>query len=129
MKIATLLFTYNRSWHTEQVLSALKKNSEKPQVLYIFQDGVKTGDENIEWERVNHLINSVDWCDKEIIVSDCNRGLSASILDGINYVMKNYDAIIVLEDDCVPASNFLSYMRQCLEKYKDYENVYSIRRL
>ncbi len=41
MKIATLLFTYNRSYHTEQALSALKENTALPQKLIVFQDGRK----------------------------------------------------------------------------------------
>ena len=111
MNIATLLFTYNRSYHTELVLTALMENAVRPQKLYIFQDGLNQGSgEEKEWERVNHIIHTVDWCDTEVIVSDCNRGLAEAIVSGINYAFKDNDAVIVLEDDCVPAKNFLGYM-------------------
>lgn len=126
MKIATLLFTYNRSWHTEQVIDGLKNNTILPQKLFVFQDGLRPGEDACEWNNVNSLIHSIDWCEKEIIVSEYNKGLADSIISGINYVFKEYDAIIVLEDDCVPAADFLNFMYQCLEKYQDMTKIYCV---
>lgn len=126
MKIATLLFTYNRSYHTEQVISALKRNIVLPQKLFVFQDGLRHDRDKLEWKKVNNLIHSIDWCDREIIVSEYNKGLAESIVSGINYVFKDYDAVIVLEDDCVPTANFIYFMQQCFEKYRENKKVYSI---
>ena len=126
MKIATLLFTYNRSYHTGQVISSLKKNRVLPEKLFVFQDGLKQGSDDSEWKKVNNLIHSIDWCESEVIVSDYNKGLAASIVYGINYAFKEYEAVIVLEDDCVPAPGFISFMTQCFEKYQNNKKVYSI---
>lgn len=126
MKIVTLLFTYNRSKHTKQVLDALKQNTVLPQKLFLFQDGMKQVEDISEWEKVNVLIHNVDWCDKEIVVSEHNKGLAESIVSGINYVFEKYDAVIVLEDDCVPAPNFVRFMEQCFEKYENEKKVYSV---
>jgi len=126
MKIAVILFTYNRSYHTKLVIDALRKNTMLPQKLFIFQDGLKQDCDYDEWKEVNNLIGTIDWCDKEIIVSEYNKGLSASIISGINYVFKDYEAVIVLEDDCVPEENYISFMEQCLKKYKDNRNVYAV---
>lgn len=126
MKVATLLFTYNRSYHTEQVITALKQNTVLPQKLFVFQDGLRQGQDGCEWKKVNDLIQNINWCEREIIVSEYNKGLAASITSGINYVFKEYDAVIVLEDDCVAAANYINFMQQCLEKYKDNRKVYSV---
>lgn len=126
MKIATLLFTYNRSYHTEQVIAALQRNTVLPQKLFVFQDGLKPGVDDSEWNKVNRLINGIDWCEKEVIVSGYNKGLAASIVSGIDYAFREYEAVIVLEDDCVSTSNFISFMQQCFEKYKDNQKVYSV---
>ncbi len=126
MKIATLLFTYNRSYHTEQVLQSLKQNTVLPQRLFVFQDGRREYDNVKEWERVNRLICDIDWCQTEIIVSSANKGLANSILDGIQRVFEQYDAVIVLEDDCVLAVNFISFMQQCFKKYQNVQKVYSV---
>ena len=126
MKIATLLFTYHRSYHTDQVISSLRQNTVLPQKVLIFQDGLKKGGDIREWEKVNSLIHSIDWCDKEIIVSEYNKGLDASILFGIDYAFREYDAVIVLEDDCITAPNFMRFMTQCLEKYQDIDKIHSV---
>lgn len=126
MKIATLLFTYKRSYHTEQVINSLKQNTVLPTKLFIFQDGLKPGDDNNEWRRVNDIIRAIDWCEKEIIESSYNKGLASSIVSGVDYAFKEYDAVIVLEDDCVPAANFISFMQQCFEKYEENKKVYSV---
>lgn len=126
MRIATVVFTYNRSKHTKQVLDGLKQNTILPEKLFIFQDGLKRQEHKKEWIKVNELIHKINWCDTKIIVSAFNKGLSASIISGINEVFKSYDAAIILEDDCVPAANFICFMNQCFEKYKDNKKVYSI---
>lgn len=126
MKIATLLFTYNRSNHTKYVIEALERNTVLPQKLFLFQDGLKWEEDASEWKKVNDLIHNVDWCDKEIIVSVYNKGLAESIVSGIDHALEEYDAVIVLEDDCVPASNFMRFMEQCFEKYENERKVYSI---
>lgn len=126
MDIAVSLFTYNRSYHTKMVLSSLKHSTILPSKLYVFQDGLRPGDDITEWKKVNMLIHAIDWCDTEVLVSVENKGLAHSVLSGVNYAFKESDAVIVLEDDCVPTSNFISYMYQCFEKYKNNEKVYSV---
>ena len=126
MRIATLLFTYNRSFHTGQVLNALRQNTEMPEKLFVFQDGVKQDKDLSEWKKVNDIINNIDWCDNEIIVSDYNKGLADSVISGIEYVFREYDAIIVLEDDCVPFYSFMTFMNESLQTYRDNKEVYSV---
>ena len=126
MKIATVLFTYNRSGHTKAVLDALSENSVLPEKLFIFQDGLRDGMDDREWKKVNALIHTIDWCDTEIIVSKYNKGLAKSIVSGITQVFAGYDAVIVLEDDCVPMPSFMQFMIQCFEKYEKEKNVYSV---
>lgn len=126
MKIATILFTYNRSRHTKKVLDALRNNTMKPDMLYIFQDGLKEEKHQVEWKRVNKLIKEISWCNCEVVVSEVNKGLAKSIVTGINYVHESHDAVIVLEDDCVPHPLFLAYMYSALEVYEHEKQVYSI---
>lgn len=126
MKTVTVLFTYNRSYHTEQVINAIKKSTVLPEKLLIFQDGPKKEDDLKEWKKVNRLINSIDWCEKEVFAAEENRGLAASILSGVNYAFEEHEAVIVLEDDCVPSSDFISFMNQCFDKYNGDKRVYSI---
>lgn len=126
MKIATILFVYARSAHTQRVLKALERNIEKPQMLYIFQDGKKESTNITEWKQVNELIKSIKWCKTEVVVSDMNRGLSESIIFGTHYVSECNDAFVVLEDDCVPHPLWLKYMYDSLHRYKQVNDIFCI---
>ena len=125
-EIPTILLVYNRPNHTRLVLNALRDNSECPDHLFIFHDGIKD-DTNIEdWKKVEEIIRNVDFCPVSVITDDSNKGLANSVKESINFVLKKYDAFVVLEDDCVPAEGFMSFMRQCLVEYEKTENVYCV---
>ncbi|MBR4981575.1 MAG: glycosyltransferase [Lachnospiraceae bacterium] len=126
MKIGTAVFTYNRSKHTEQVLNELSKNTILPEKLFLFQDGLKNENDKVEWEKVKEIIRGVNWCETEVIEANQNKGLANSIVDGVNYVFEDYEAIIVLEDDCVPHPQFMEYMVQSLNQYAKNLEVYCI---
>ena len=126
MKIGTILFTYNRPEHTAKVIEGLKNNTELPEKLYIFHDGLKMEKHKSEWEEVRSIIEQVDFCPVEIIRSEKNKGLAKSIVDGVDYVLEYCDAVIVLEDDCVPMPLFMSYMNSALMKYLESNKVYGI---
>ncbi len=126
MKIATILFTYNRPVHTQKVLYALSQNDVRPQKLIIFQDGMNSATDKKDWETVGEAIKNITWCETEIHITEKNKGLANSIVQGIDYAFQTYDAVIVLEDDCVPHCKFMSFMYQCLERYQGEKRVYSV---
>ena len=86
--------------------------------LYIFQDGMKENTNVEEWKSVNRLIQEIDWCETYVQVSETNKGLAKSIVAGVDYVLQECDAVIVLEDDCVPHPQFMEYMLKALKKYE-----------
>lgn len=126
LEIACIIFTYNRSEHTRQTIEALRNNTVIPKHLFIFQDGLKSAKDKEEWEIVNRLICSVDWCPVTVIVSERNKGLAESIVSGVTKVFDTYDAVIVLEDDCVSHPLFMKYAIDCLNKYQNTKKVFSI---
>lgn len=126
MKIGTILFTWHRSTHTRKVLEALSKNDVLPEVLYIFQDGVNEKTNSEEWQKVNQLINNVSFCETKVYVSDINKGCARSIVSGINFALQECDAVIVLEDDCVPDKQFMRFIVSALKTYKNEDKVYCV---
>lgn len=125
MKIGIIIFAYNRNKHLQQVLNGLRKNKGVEQI-YIFQDGLKKEEHRAGWEKTTEVIDNIDWCKVIFSKSDQNKGLKKTILEGVNKVFREYDAIIVLEDDCVVTSNFMDFMTQSLEKYQDDKKVYCV---
>ncbi len=126
MRIATVLFAYRRGRHIKEVIAALENNTELPEKLFIFQDGYKLDMPDEEWLEVNKIIKEVNFCDCEVHVSHKNKGLAKAIYTGVSYALERYDAVIVLEDDCVPHPLFMSFMHKSLKKYEKMERVYSV---
>lgn len=126
MKIGTILFTYQRSGHTRRVLEALSENTLLPEKLYIFQDGMKESTNDYEWKKVNEIIQNVDWCETKVHISKANKGLARSVETGISQVLRECDAAIILEDDCVPCKGFMSFMISALNRYEENQQVYSV---
>ena len=120
-----LLFTYNRPWHTQQVLDSLQRNvlSEQSE-LFVFSDGAKNPeDENLVSETREILSQTKGFKKITIIERPVNFGLAANIINGVSSIIKQYGKVIVLEDDLVTAPSFLSFMNKALTLYKDVDEV------
>ena len=102
------------------------QNTVLPEMLYIFQDGKRESTDSAEWDNVSTLIRDQNFCPTQVLISEENKGLAKSIYEGVNYALKEYDAVIVLEDDCVPVPDFINFCNQGLLFYKNNESVYSI---
>jgi hypothetical protein len=61
-----------------------------------------------------------------IILRQNNLGLSKNIIDGINFVLKNNNKIIVLEEDLKLSKNFLNFLNSGLKIYEREKKVASI---
>ncbi len=125
MDIALAVFAYNRPIHLQKILGALKNNI-RLQNVYIFQDGLAAEDDMENWTKVQNVIQSIDWMEYAYITYPQNKGCAFSIEDGISHVLSEHEAVIVLEDDCVPHENFISFAVGCLEKYREDKRVWGI---
>jgi hypothetical protein len=129
MKLAPIvLFTYKRLDTLQQTVVALQKNYLALESdLYIFSDAAKGELDAVAVNEVRKYIQSVDGF-KSITIyeSQVNKGLATSIIEGVSQVLKVHESVIVLEDDLVSTNNFLDYMNQSLESFKNEEDVFSI---
>jgi hypothetical protein len=123
-----VLFVYKRLDHLKHTIISLKKNVEsKKSKLIIFSDGYKNEDEKKDIIIIRDYIKNIKGFKKiEIIERKKNLGLAKNIVKGINKIFKNHEEAIILEDDIVVSSTFLSYMNNNLEIYRKNFNVASI---
>ncbi len=122
------LFTYKRLNETKQTVSALKENNlAKKSDLIIFSDGPKTeSDIKAIQELRDYLTTISGFRTIKIYESVENKGLAKSIIHGVSKVLNQYQDIIVVEDDLKTSTNFLDFMNQGLNFYKNNSNVISI---
>ena len=123
-----VLFTYNRLEETKQTVEALQKNFlASDSVLFIFSDGYKNEESKNKVEAVRNYIHSIGGFKKvNVFESKKNKGLANSIIYGVSQVLKDFESVIVLEDDLITSPNFLDFMNQALCFYNNDNSVFSI---
>ena len=129
MRLAPIvLFTYNRLWHTQKTVEALKNNELAGESeLIIYSDGAKNKSAYESVSQVRDYVETIDGFKKVTIISrEKNWGLANSIIDGVTQAIKKHGKVIVLEDDLVTSPFFLRYMNDALEFYKDENHVMHI---
>lgn len=122
------LFVYKRLEETISTIDSLKKNFLADQtVLYIFSDGPKSEKDKLPVEQVRDYIKGVQGFKDVILkISEKNKGLAASIISGVSFILDSNDRVIVLEDDLLTSSNFLKFMNDSLEVFNKREDIQSI---
>lgn len=123
-----VLFVYNRPVHTRQTVEALQKNKlANESELYIYSDAAKNENGAEKVNEVREYIKTIDGFKKvSIIEREKNWGLANSIIDGVTKIINEYGRIIVLEDDLIVSVNFLTYMNESLDVFKDRRDIFSI---
>ena len=119
-----VIFAFNRPDSLQRMIDSLKLNplyEESEKFVYI--DGPRSEDER---HKVDEVIAVAKNITHNVSISPVNKGLGSSIIAGVSAVLEKYGKAIVLEDDLVFTSNFLSYMNQALEFYEDDNRIISI---
>jgi hypothetical protein len=123
------IFAFNRPRHLERLLISLVANEEaKHSKIFVFVDGPrKVADE----EPINLVLSTIERFKSNLninlIRSVENKGLSASVLSGIDFVLESNSEVIVLEDDLVLANSFLKFCNQGLNHFRNNPLIASIQ--
>lgn len=122
------LFAYRRPEHLARCLASLAANPEARQTaLVIYCDGPKSAADAKLVATTRDVARAAEgFTSVRVIASDVNRGLAASVISGVSEVLEWSDSVIVVEDDLVVSEDFLAYMNQGLELYRDEPKVVSI---
>jgi len=128
MMAPIVLFVYNRPAHTERTLSALKKNTlAQESDLIIYSDAAKTEAAFDAVADVRRIIrDTTGFRSVTVREAQSNKGLAASIIDGVTSVINEYGSAIVLEDDIETSPYFLKFMNDALSKFQGDERVWHI---
>lgn len=107
------LFAYNRPSHLRRVLISLENYKIKQ--VYLFVDGPKNNKDKIIQQEIEFMTKHNPYIKIKIIKNKKNKGLAASITNGINLLSKKYKNIIILEDDCIPRKEFFIFVIKILK--------------
>jgi hypothetical protein len=118
------LFVFNRPEHTHQVLDGLAENDIDH--LYVFADGAGPNHKDGPIKTTRNLIRDIDFCDVDVVERSENLGVQRSWVEAYDYIFDRHNRAIMLEDDCVPADDFIQFMRSCLDQYESNHRVMNV---
>ena len=122
-----LFITFARPDYARQTWEGIK--AAKPKTLYFYSNKGRTEKEG-EVERneeIRAYIKEIDWdCNLHTWFREECVNVYDSLRGAIDWLFRNEEQGIVLEEDCVPTLGFFSYADQLIAKFKDDRRVWFI---
>lgn len=73
------------------------------------------------------VFTAIDWpCEIQTLYRGTNLGLADAVIQGITWFFDHVEAGVILEDDCLPAPDFLRFAGELLELYANDDRVMHI---
>ncbi len=122
-----LILSFNRPEFTKRLITAL--GYYKPSRVYFAVDGPRVGrvDDVGHVMETRELVNSIDWpAEIKTRFSEENLGCKIGISSAIDWFFECEESGIILEDDCIPTTDFFPFVDKMLEKYKNDERIMHI---
>ena len=117
-----LMIFFNRPDSFAKVFEKVRE--AKPKTLILAQDGPRNDQDEIGIEKCREIAENIDWdCNVIRDYSTVNLGCGVRPKSAIDLALKEFERVIILEDDCVPSPTFFRYCDELLEKYKDDERI------
>jgi len=122
------LFSYRRLDTLKKCIDALKKCPESSiSELIIFSDAAASEEVANKVIAVREYIATITGFNSiKIISREKNLGVDYNLIEGLTYMKNQFDQFIVVEDDLIVESNFITYLNEALDFYKDNKNIHTI---
>jgi hypothetical protein len=122
------VFTYNRPAHTEQALRCLERCRRLAECdVHIFCDAAKNAEQSASVVVSRKVVRA--WADANgarVIERDQALGCAHSIVSGVTELVNGYGEVIVLEDDLTVSPDFINFLLQALDRYRNEPRVAQI---
>ena len=120
-----VLILFNRPDLTAETFAAIRK--AQPLNLLVVGDGPRPqrhGEAELVRQTRQVVADGVDWeCQVRTNYSEVNLGCGRRVSSGLAWAFEHHEEIIVLEDDCLPSSDFFRFCETMLERYRHDERV------
>lgn len=127
LETAVALVVFNRESATRASMTAIR--AARPKRLYVIADGPRPGvaGEPDACARTRAAALEVDWnCDVHTNFSDVNLGVLHRPPSGFDWVFKQEERAIIIEDDCVAEPTFFRYCEELLARYEHDPSVMAV---
>jgi hypothetical protein len=125
MDTPVALIIFNRPELTKKVFEEIAK--AKPRKLFVIADGPRHAGDEPSVLAAREVVNAVDWeCEVFRDYAETNLGCGNRPATGISWVFEHVDRAIILEDDCIPHTDFFPFCSELLDRYADDRRIMQI---
>lgn len=124
LDIGIAVLAYSRPDHVKQVFDALQDLGVTR--FSVFVDGADDRTIREKQEAIFAIVADISWADVRLVRRAVNMGLRRSIVSAVTEMLHHHEAVIMLEDDCLPQPGFFEFMRSGLSKYQHNRTVRSL---
>ncbi len=122
-----IIFGYNRPNHLKNLIKSIKKYKNlKNHKIYYFNDGPRTTEDALKINKIKKILTKSKIKFKKKIFRSKNIGLSESIINGVNQILKKNLAAIIIEDDLILSKNAIIFINHYLNIFKNSNQIGSI---
>lgn len=118
---------FNRPETTKRVFAKIAE--ARPPALYVVADAPREGvpTDTTLCKQAREIADQVDWeCEVTLDYAKTNLGCKDRIYSGISSAFKKYEFAIILEDDCLPSSDFFRFIDTIRDRYENDPQVMHI---
>lgn len=122
------VFCYNRVAKLKSCIEALLKNPEcATSDIVFFSDGPKKASDIQAIQEVRDYIDQLQGF-RSVVKHYREHNLSTgpNFRTGLTYLSENYERFIIVEDDLIVSPNYLKFLSDALEFYKDDQSVFCV---
>ncbi|MGF7081513.1 hypothetical protein [Mucilaginibacter sp. UYCu711] len=127
-KIIIAVFCYKRANKLKEVVESLLTNPECSDMdIVFFSDGYKSNHDKQGVLETREYINSIIGF-KSLIKKYRRENLSTgpNFMKGLEFLTTNYERFIVIEDDVVASSNYIRFLLDALDFYKEKKAIFCV---
>jgi hypothetical protein len=122
-----VLIAFTRPDLLQPVLEGIARQSLLPPKIIAFVDGArKPSDEPLRESCIRLLENFGARVPVEIILRDQNLGCDPNVITALTEVLRQYWALVYLEDDTIPNPCFFDRMCRLLAAYQHHPHIFSL---
>ena len=117
--VPVLLLIFNRPEQTAKIFEQI--SLVRPAKLYVAADGPRIDKlgESEKCTQARFIVDKVDWpCRVVTLFRDTNLGCREAVSSAVNWFFEQEEEGIILEDDCLPSSDFFSFCKAMLHTYR-----------
>lgn len=128
MNAPILITVYNRFYHFQKCIESLLRNDlASDSTLYISSDAPFRKEDVETIGRIRDYASNLNGFREVVpIFHRTNQGLEKCYYKSINRIFEKHNSLIFLEDDIIVSPDFLMYMNDALDYYKNNRRIYSI---